>query len=176
MGTLSKAIGGYGGYLCASQPVIDLIRNRARTLVYSTGLPPATVAAAIAALDLIEREPRLCSRSRSPRRAPSPARANLPEAQSPIVPMVIGDAQDCARRVAASGGRRASWWSRSARRPCRTGTARLRLDLQRAHPDTEIARLAAMVRDAHPGARDGERDLSSPRPAPISARPSSPPG
>ncbi len=52
MGTLSKALGGYGGYLCASNAVIDLIRNRARTLIYSTGLPPATVAAAIAALDV----------------------------------------------------------------------------------------------------------------------------
>ena len=57
MGTLSKALGGYGGYLCASQPVIDLMRNRARTFIYSTGLPPPVVAAAIAALDLIEREP-----------------------------------------------------------------------------------------------------------------------
>src|SRR5476649_3013123 len=57
MGTLSKAVGAYGGYLCASAPVIDLIRNRARTLIYSTGLPPACVAASIAALDLIEREP-----------------------------------------------------------------------------------------------------------------------
>src|SRR5437667_1360053 len=56
MGTLSKAIGGYGGYLCASAAVIDLIRNRARTFVYSTALPPAMVAAAIAALDLIERD------------------------------------------------------------------------------------------------------------------------
>ena len=41
IGTLSKALGAYGGYVCASQPVIDLIRNRARTLIYSTGLPPA---------------------------------------------------------------------------------------------------------------------------------------
>ena len=57
MGTLSKAIGAYGGYLCASAPVIDLMRNRARTFVYSTGLPPSVVAAAIAALDIIEREP-----------------------------------------------------------------------------------------------------------------------
>src|SRR5262249_50837529 len=57
MGTLSKAIGSYGGYLCASAPVVELMRNRARTLIYSTGLPPACVAAAIAALDLIEREP-----------------------------------------------------------------------------------------------------------------------
>ena len=46
MGTLSKALGSYGGYLCASEPVIDLIRNRARTLIYSTSLPPACVAAA----------------------------------------------------------------------------------------------------------------------------------
>ena len=53
MGTLSKAIGSYGGYLCASAPVVELMRNRARTLIYSTGLPPACVAAAIAALDLI---------------------------------------------------------------------------------------------------------------------------
>ena len=44
MGTLSKAVGGYGGYLCASGPVIELMRNRARTLVYSTGLPPAVIA------------------------------------------------------------------------------------------------------------------------------------
>ena len=46
MGTLSKALGSYGGYLCASAPVIDLIKTRARTLIYSTALPPASVAAA----------------------------------------------------------------------------------------------------------------------------------
>jgi len=55
IGTLSKAIGSYGGYVCASQPVIDLIRNRARTLIYSTGLPPSILAAAIAAFDQIDR-------------------------------------------------------------------------------------------------------------------------
>src|SRR5262245_40348952 len=57
MGTLSKALGAYGGYLCASRAVIDLMRNRARTLIYSTALPPAMLAGAIAALDIIEREP-----------------------------------------------------------------------------------------------------------------------
>ncbi len=40
MGTLSKAVGAYGGYLCASQPVVDLMRTRVRTSIYSTGLPP----------------------------------------------------------------------------------------------------------------------------------------
>ncbi len=42
MGTLSKAAGGYGGYLCASRDVVDLVKNRARSFVYSTGLPPAS--------------------------------------------------------------------------------------------------------------------------------------
>ena len=57
MGTLSKALGAYGGFVCASRPVIDLIRGRARSLVYSTGLPPAVIAAALAALDVIAAEP-----------------------------------------------------------------------------------------------------------------------
>ncbi len=60
MGTLSKALGSYGGYVCASAAVVDLIRNRARTAVYSTALPPAMAAAALAALDVIERRARLC--------------------------------------------------------------------------------------------------------------------
>jgi 8-amino-7-oxononanoate synthase len=53
MGTLSKAVGVYGGYLCASRSVAELVRNRARSFVYSTGLPPGTVAAASRAIDLI---------------------------------------------------------------------------------------------------------------------------
>src|SRR5262252_214534 len=57
MGTVSKAVGAYGGYLCASTPVVEFIKNRARTFVYSTGLPPPVVAAAIAALDLIAGNP-----------------------------------------------------------------------------------------------------------------------
>src|SRR5438105_6076153 len=85
MGTLSKAIGAYGGYVCASSAVIDLIHNRARTFIYSTGLPPAIAAAAIAALDLIARDPALAARplEKAKAFAKSPG---LPAAQSPIVP------------------------------------------------------------------------------------------
>ncbi len=60
MGTLSKAVGGYGGYVCASHAVCEFLRNRARSLVFSTGLPPMSVAAAIAALTLIKHDPALC--------------------------------------------------------------------------------------------------------------------
>src|SRR6202012_1633799 len=90
MGTLSKALGSYGGYLCASKPVIDLIKTRARTLIYSTGLPPASIAAALAALDIIESDPDLTARPLANAQAFTRA-LNLPPAASPIVPIVIGD-------------------------------------------------------------------------------------
>ena len=81
MGTLSKAVGAYGGYLCASRAVIDFMATRARTFIYSTGLPPPVVAAASAALEVIEREPVYAAEPL--RKARLFARAlNLPEAQS----------------------------------------------------------------------------------------------
>ena len=59
MGTLSKAIGGYGAYVCAAEAVIDLLKTRARTVIYSTAPPPACIAGALAALDIIESRPDL---------------------------------------------------------------------------------------------------------------------
>jgi 8-amino-7-oxononanoate synthase len=144
IGTLSKAIGSYGGYVCASQPVIDLIRNRARTLIYSTGLPPAVVAAAIAALDVIEREPERLKLPLAKAQAFTRA-AGLPLAQSAIVPVLIGQA-DAA--LAASQMLEAEGLLAVAIRPPTVpkGTARLRLSFSAAHPDAEIARLADIVR------------------------------
>jgi 8-amino-7-oxononanoate synthase len=145
MGTLSKAVGAYGGYLCASAPVIDLIRNRARTLIYSTGLPPACVAAAIAALDLIEREPGYAALPVQKAKAFTKA-AGLPAAQSPIVPVVIGEEEAtlAASRLLADEG-----YLAAAIRPPSVpdGTARLRLTFTAQHPDDAIARLADLVRD-----------------------------
>ena len=144
MGTLSKAIGGYGGYLCASTAVIDLVRNRARTLIYSTGLPPATVAAAIAAIDLIEREPAYAALPLKKAKAFTRL-AGLPEAQSPIVPVLIGESQAA---LSASRLLEAEGFLAVAIRPptVPAGTARLRLTFSAAHPDAEIARLAELVR------------------------------
>ncbi len=144
MGTLSKAVGGYGGYLCASQAVIDLMHTRARTFIYSTGLPPPVVAAAIAAIDLIEREPAYAAEPL--RKARHFARAlNLPEAQSAIVPVIIGET-DAA--LAASELLRDEGYLVVAIRPptVPAGTARLRFAFTAQHPDTEIERLAAIVR------------------------------
>jgi len=144
MGTLSKAVGVYGGYLCASQPVIDLMKTRARTFIYSTGLPPGVVAAATAALDVIEREPAYAAEPL--RKAKEFARElNLPEAQSAIVPVIVGDAEAA---LAASELLRDEGFLVVAIRPPTVppGTARLRFAFTARHPDAEIARLAGVVR------------------------------
>ena len=144
MGTLSKAVGAYGGYLCASQAVIDLMRTRARPFIYSTGLPPPVVAAAIAALDLIERDRSLTDAPL--RKARLFTRAlNLPEAQSAIVPVIVGEA-DAA--LAASEMLEAEGFLVVAIRPPTVpqGTARLRFAFTALHPESEIERLAGIVR------------------------------
>ncbi|MGA9455568.1 MAG: 8-amino-7-oxononanoate synthase [Pseudolabrys sp.] len=145
MGTLSKAIGSYGGYLCASESVIELMRNRARTLIYSTGLPPASVASAIAALDLIEREPAYAALPVAKAKTFT-RRAGLAEAQSPIVPIVIGDEQAA---LSASRTLEDEGFMVVAIRPptVPAGTARLRLTFTAQHPEDDIARLADIVRD-----------------------------
>lgn len=145
MGTISKAIGSYGGYLCASAPVIELMRNRARTLIYSTGLPPACVGAAIAALDLIEREPSYAAEPVRKAKAFT-QRAGLPDAQSPIVPIVIGDEEIALRksRLLEDEG----FLAVAIRPPTvKPGTARLRLTFTAQHPDDQVERLADFVRE-----------------------------
>jgi 8-amino-7-oxononanoate synthase len=145
MGTLSKAIGSYGGYLCASRDVIDLMHNRARTLIYSTGLPPAAIGAAIAALDIIETEPDYAALPVQKARAFTRA-ANLPAAESAIVPVMIGGA-DAALR--ASALLEDEGFLVVAIRPPTVpeGTARLRVTFNAAQPDDAIERLAHIVRN-----------------------------
>ena len=144
MGTLSKALGAYGGYLCASATVVDLIRNRARTAIYSTGLPPAIVAAAIAALDVIQREPAYAALPLEKAKAFA-RHAGLPQPASPIVPVVLGEAGAAleASRLLEEHG-----FLVTAIRPPTVpeGTARLRLTFTAQHPDDEIERLAEIIR------------------------------
>jgi 8-amino-7-oxononanoate synthase len=144
MGTLSKALGAYGGYVCASAAVVELVRNRARSVIYSTGLPPAMTAAAIAALDVIEREPGYAALPLAKAKAFARS-AGLPEPVSPIVPIVLGEAEAAleASRLLADHG-----FLVVAIRPptVPAGTARLRLTFTAQHPNDEIERLAELVR------------------------------
>lgn len=144
MGTLSKALGSYGGYLCASKSVIALMRTRARSLIYSTALPPASVAAALAALDIIERDPGLCGSPLEKARTFTRL-ANLPRAESPIVPLLLGDP---VRALEAQALLEREGFLVVAIRPptVPAGTARLRFAFTAAHPHSEIERLAEIVR------------------------------
>ena len=144
MGTLSKAVGSYGGYLCASRQVIDLMINRARSLIYATGLPPAAVAASSAALHLIENDAALVDAPMEQARRFCRALV-LPEPASPIVPLIIGDA---ARALDASDALAAKGFLVTAIRPPTVpdGTARLRFTFQATHSDDDIDRLAEAVR------------------------------
>ncbi|HEV8015275.1 MAG TPA: 8-amino-7-oxononanoate synthase [Stellaceae bacterium] len=144
MGTLSKALGSYGGYLCASAPVVELMASRARSLIYSTALPPASVAAALAALDVIATEPALTAMPLAKARRFT-ALTGLPEAQSAIVPVIIGDE---AAALAASRLLDSEGFLVAAIRPPTVpeGTARLRLTFCAQHPDAAIERLAALIR------------------------------
>lgn len=144
MGTLSKAIGAYGGYLCASARVVALMHNRARSFIYATGLPPAMVAAALAALDLIDRDDAYAALPLA--KAQSFTRElGLPKAQSPIVPLILGDARAA---LQASRLLEAEGFLVVAIRPPTVpeGTARLRFAFTAQHPDAEIKRLADIVR------------------------------
>ncbi|MEP2283864.1 MAG: 8-amino-7-oxononanoate synthase [Nitratireductor sp.] len=145
MGTLSKAVGGYGGYLCASRAVCDFIRTRARTLIYTTGLPPASVAAAIASIDIIESDKELTRRPVE--KAKRFTRAlNLPDPESPIVPVLLGDAGatlDASKMLEAEG-----FLVTGIRPPTvPEGTARLRITFTAEHEDADIDRLAAIIRE-----------------------------
>jgi 8-amino-7-oxononanoate synthase len=144
MGTLSKAAASSGGYICASRAVIDLIKTRARTLIYSTALAPASAAAALKALEIIKNEPeRVAAPIANARRFTRAA--NLPEATSAIVPVVLGSAQ---RALAAGKALEAEGFLAVPIRPPTVpdGTARLRFAFTAAHPAEAINRAAALVR------------------------------
>lgn len=144
MGTLSKALGGYGAYVCADAAVIDLIKTRTRTVVYSTGLPPANAAAAIAALDVIAAEPERVAAPLA--RARRFTRAlNLPDATSPIVPIILG-AEGTA--LAAAADLETHGLLAVAIRPPTVpeGTARLRIAFSAGHSEADVDRLVEAVR------------------------------
>lgn len=144
MGTLSKAIGGYGAYVCATKPVIDFIKTRTRTIVYTTGLPPANAAAAIAALDVIAREPERVAAPIARARRLTTA-LNLPPAESAVVPIVLGEA-DLA--LAAARDLEAKGLLAVAIRPptVPAGTARLRLAFCSEHTEAQVDQLIEAVR------------------------------
>ncbi|MGI8633558.1 MAG: aminotransferase class I/II-fold pyridoxal phosphate-dependent enzyme [Solirubrobacterales bacterium] len=141
MGTLSKTLGSLGGYLAGPEPLIELLVSTARSFVYTTALPPAAAAAALAAL-------RVC-RSDEGEQLRARLRRHLdrldPAAPTPIVPLVLG-AEETALR--ASETLLAEGLLVPAIRPPTVpdGTSRLRITLSAAHTDNQVAHLAEALK------------------------------
>jgi 7-keto-8-aminopelargonate synthetase-like enzyme len=97
VGTLSKALGAYGAYIAGSSVLIDFLINRARSFIYTTGLPPAIAAAADAAIDIMRSEParirRLWDNAAHMRGQLEAAGFSFLRTESPILPLLIGEAQ-----------------------------------------------------------------------------------
>jgi glycine C-acetyltransferase len=98
VGTLSKAVGVLGGYVCGSQDLIDYLHHRGRPFLFSTSHPPGVTAACIAAFDVLEQEPErmenLWKNTNYFRRALKDAGFDTGMSETPIIPVMVGQAKD----------------------------------------------------------------------------------
>lgn len=145
MGTLGKALGGAGAYVAGSRALIDLIANRARSFVYTTGLAPAAVAAAGAALRIVASEPErrgaLLRNAERLRAGLTPLGLRV-EGDTHIIPVLLGD-NALAMRFAAALLERGVL-AHAIRPPTvPPGTARLRVTPMATHTDAQIDRALA---------------------------------
>ncbi len=158
MGTLGKALGGFGAFLAGPRPVIDILVNRSRPFIFSTSLPPAVLAAALAAFDLIDgeegRQRREALRlNREAFAAPLQAAGlDLCGSLTQIVPVLTGEpppTMAAAEKLLAAG-----LFLQGIRPPTvAVGRCRLRATLMSDHNPEELARAAAAVIDVVRGAR-----------------------
>jgi 8-amino-7-oxononanoate synthase len=144
MGTLSKAVGGYGGYVCGSQALRDYLISASRSLIFTTALPPSVLAANIAALRIIAAEPQRVALPLE--RAQQFTQAlGLPLAQSAIVPLVLGEND---KALAASARLAELGYLVAAIRPPTVpeNTARLRFAFCADHTPNQVQALADIIR------------------------------
>jgi glycine C-acetyltransferase len=100
VGTLSKAIGAIGGYVCGTRDLIDFLYHRARPFLFSTSHPPSVTATCIAAFDVLEQEPQLIEQLWKNTRffkkelgslGFNIGGVNTPASETPITPIIVGD-------------------------------------------------------------------------------------
>jgi 8-amino-7-oxononanoate synthase len=151
MGTLGKALGGFGAYVAGSKALRELMINRCRSFIFTTALPPAVMAMAIAAIDLVKKEP---ERRQALRRNYETLRSGLQgldyrlgASGSQILPLIVGDADACmkfseyllSRGVFAQGIRPPT---------VPPGTSRLRITLMATHADEHLGRALRAFEEA----------------------------
>lgn len=139
MGTLGKALGSFGAYVAGSKDLIDLLINKARSFIYTTSLPPAVMAAASAAIKIVESEPTLREKLWDNIRYFA-TQAGL-HAESPIFPLVVGSSEkalEASQKLWDQG-----YWVQAIRYPTvAKGTERLRVTLMASHEKPELKAFA----------------------------------
>lgn len=146
MGTLGKALGAAGGYICGSRPLIDLLINRARSFIFSTAPTPATAAAATAGVRFVQseegeaRRAQLWARVDQIKNGLTGGPWETPLIRAPIIPLLVGDeaeAMEIATRLRSRGV-----FIPAVRYPSvARGAARLRLTVTSGHTTDDIQAL-----------------------------------
>jgi 8-amino-7-oxononanoate synthase len=143
MGTLGKALGGFGAYVAGSAGFRELMINRCRSFVFTTSLPPAVMAMGIAALDIVKKEPERrrslwenCAKLQTGFEALGYSIAN---SQSQIMPLMVGDADECMRMSEQLLER--GIFAQGIRPPTvPRGTSRLRITVMATHTGEHLQR------------------------------------
>jgi glycine C-acetyltransferase/8-amino-7-oxononanoate synthase len=151
VGTLGKALGSYGAYVCASAATVDYLINRARPFIFSTAPPPPAVGAALAALGVLEAEPqrveRLAANARALREGLAAEGLIATASTTQIVPIEIGEAEptmDLCERALERGV-----FAQGIRPPTvPEGSSRLRFTVMATHEPEELRQAAHQVGEA----------------------------
>jgi len=151
VGTLGKALGSYGAYVCANAEMIRYLINTARPLIYSTAPSPPAVAGALAALSLLRERPhrvqRLRSNARVLRRALAREGFPVADTEMHIVPLIVGDehaAMDLCQEALERGV-----FAQGIRPPTvAAGSSRLRLTAMASHTASELEMAASVFGQA----------------------------
>lgn len=148
IGTFSKALGGFGGYVACSETVRDYLINGCSGLIYSTALPPPVLGAIDAALDLVlamdAERARVASLATRFRAGAATIGLDTGASTTQIVPVILGSPE--AAIAMSARLRQAGFWASSIRPPTvPAGTARLRLAFSAAHEESDIDRLLDVI-------------------------------
>ena len=173
VGTLSKALGSQGGFVCGSSELIETLVNKARSFIYTTGLSPACVAAAHAALSLIQEDPapreRLQRLSQKLRDGLRDLGFNTLKSESQIVPILLGSTEQalaCAAHLEGAG-----IYAPAIRPPTvHAGECRIRFSVTAEHTEKDIDHvlevMAAYPLPSRERVPEGREREPSPRPSP----------
>ncbi len=144
VGTLSKSLGSYGGFICGNKSLIEFLVNRCRTQIYTTGLPPAVLAASIRGIKIIKSSPNLIKKPLENAKYFC-ENIGLNKPQSPIVPVIMKEEK---KVIDACDLLKKNGFLVGGIRPPTVphGTARLRLAFNSSHSKVKIKELAQLIK------------------------------